>query len=203
MCTSIINSFFYLKKKFQLIYKILVYPISKPTKWIIKRLRLFLNKIIVIFLYVMMNLLKNFLILLIGYLDMKKKKLRKLNLKFNFQKNLMKIYSKEIFKKKEIEDFVKKNRKFIYKRRPIIEKEVDLIKNYFQVEFFEIENKKFSCVICQSEFFKGDSVLKLNKSENYYNNNCIYTWFQNKFECPLSRRPVCLLLINKIHGLNL
>ena len=110
---------------------------------------------------------------------------------------LSKIYKREIIEKKQILEFIKKNKKFLYQKRSILSEEKIYFKKYF---FFDNLQKNENCIICQSEFLKKDFILHLNNN-NFYHSDCLMNWFNTKFECPLSRKPGCLLLINKIHNL--
>ena len=62
-----------------------------------------------------------------------------------------------------------------------------------------LKNEKF-CIICQGNFLENEKLLNLNK-KNFYHFQCILNWFRTKFECPVTRIPGCVILINKIHDI--
>ena len=119
--------------------------------------------------------------------------------KIGFEKNLLKIYKMNIIDKKEIEVFIKQNKKYINIFRRISKKEKELIKIYFSETEFK---KGESCLICFEEFENNKNIINLDKkTRNLYHYNCIISWFKKKFCCPIKRKAGILILLETLKEL--
>ena len=111
-------------------------------------------------------------------------------------KTLKYIYQKKILDKEKIKNFCDKNYNILDISRSIKKIEENYILDNMIFSNFE---KNDICIICYSNFDENDLIINFNEfSKTLYHFNCLKSWFNTKFRCPLSKKNGCIILLRHI-----